>query len=116
MSKIRKIFFITILILILIFTIQIFQNKVNAFGVENLTGTPVDNQDANRFGNKVITAISTIGSVASVVILVVMGIKYMLGSVEDKAEYKKSLIPYVIGAVFVFAASTIAGIIYGILT
>ena len=32
--------------------------------------------------------------------------------VERKAEYKKTLMPYVIGAVFVFAASSIAGIIY----
>ena len=36
----------------------------------------------------------------------------MLGSVEEKAEYKKTLMPYIIGATFVFAASAIAGTIY----
>ena len=36
----------------------------------------------------------------------------MLGSLEEKAEYKKTMMPYIIGAVLVFAASAIAGIIY----
>ena len=36
----------------------------------------------------------------------------MMGSAEEKAEYKKTLVPYVIGAGLVFAASTIAGVIY----
>ena len=38
----------------------------------------------------------------------------MIGSVEEKAEYKKTLMPFLIGALFVFAASTIASIIYNI--
>ena len=36
----------------------------------------------------------------------------MMGSAEEKAEYKKSLMPYVIGAGLVFSASAIAQIIY----
>ena len=34
----------------------------------------------------------------SVITLVVLGIKYMVGSIEERAEYKKSMIPYLIGA------------------
>ncbi len=63
-------------------------------------------------GNQIITIVSTIGSIASVIVLVVLGLKYMMGSAEEKAEYKKTLLPYVIGAALVFAASTIAGVIY----
>ena len=36
----------------------------------------------------------------------------MMGSAEEKAEYKKTLLPYVIGAALVFAASTIATVVY----
>lgn len=68
----------------------------------------------NDLGNQVITIVSTIGSVVSVIILVVLGLKYMMGSAEEKAEYKKTLLPYVIGAALVFAASTIAGIVFAI--
>lgn len=116
MKKIKKIFFLLIVFGVIISIFQIFQNEVNAFGVEDLNGTPITNQEANNIGNKIITAISTIGAVVSVIVLVVIGIRYMFGSVEEKAEYKKSLMPYTIGALFVFAASTIAGIIYSVLT
>lgn len=64
-------------------------------------------------GNQIITIVSTVGSIASVIVLVVLGLKYMMGSAEEKAEYKKTLMPYVIGAALVFAASAISGIIFG---
>ena len=80
----------------------------------NYTGN--ENYDTNTIGtlgNQIIQIISVIGSIASVIVLVVIGIKYMMGSAEEKAEYKKTLMPYIIGAALVFAASAIAGIIYG---
>ena len=38
----------------------------------------------------------------------------MMGSLEERAEYKKTLMPYVIGAVMMFAASSLVNIIYNI--
>ncbi len=81
----------------------------------NITGT-TDNTNTDsivNLGNKAVTIISAIGSVVAVIVLIVLGLKYMMGSTEEKAEYKKTLMPYVIGAVFIFAASVIAGAIYG---
>ena len=60
-------------------------------------------------GSQIATIIRTVGVVASVIILMVLGIKYMMGSAEEKAEYKKTMIPYVVGAVILFGASAIAG-------
>lgn len=40
----------------------------------------------------------------------------MMGSAQEKAEYKKTMIPYLIGAVLIFAASNIAGWIYNFAT
>ena len=65
-------------------------------------------------GNTIVGLIQVVGSIISVAVLAIIGIKYMTGSVEEKAEYKKSLLPYFIGAVILFGASTIAGIIYNI--
>ena len=80
----------------------------------NYTGAnDYDTNSIATIGNQLIQIISTIGSVASVIVLVIIGIKYMMGSAEEKAEYKKTLMPYVIGAALVFAASAIAGIIFG---
>lgn len=68
----------------------------------------------DTFGQNLISVITTVGSIASVIVLVVLGIKYMMGSAEEKAEYKKTLLPYVIGAMLVFAASTIASVVFSI--
>ena len=76
-------------------------------------GTETDVDGITNIGNQIITILSTVGSIASVIVLIILGLKYMMGSAEEKAEYKKTLMPYVIGAALVFAASAIAGIIYG---
>ena len=66
----------------------------------------------STIGNNVVKILQTVGVVLSVVILIVLGIKYMLGSAEEKADYKKSMMPYVIGAALIFAASALAQVIY----
>ena len=56
--------------------------------------------------------ITSVGAVISVAVLIIIGIKSMVGSVEKKAEYKKNLIPYVVGAALLFGASVISQMIY----
>ena len=63
-------------------------------------------------GGRIMGILQTVGVVISVVILIVLGIKYMMGSAEEKAEYKKTMMPYIIGAILIFGASTIANMIY----
>lgn len=63
-------------------------------------------------GGKIIGTIQIVGSVVAVAILVVLGIKYMMGSTEEKAEYKKTLIPYIVGAILIFAASNVASMVF----
>ena len=78
---------------------------------------PSDLQEDTKLENavgKLLGTINVIGVIVSVIVLIVIGIKYMLGSVEEKAEYKKTLLPYVIGASMVFAASSLVSIIYNI--
>lgn len=72
--------------------------------------------DLSATGNSIITIITTIGSIASVAVLLIIGIRYMAGSVDEKATYKRTFMPYVIGAGLVFAASSIASIIYNAVT
>lgn len=61
---------------------------------------------------KIMGFVQGIGIGVAVIILVVIGIKYMMGSAEEKAEYKKTMIPYIVGAVLIAAAGTIANAIY----
>jgi type IV secretory pathway VirB2 component (pilin) len=73
---------------------------------------PTRVENITALGGKIIGVVRTVGVLVAVVILLILGIKYMMGSAEEKADYKKSMIPYIVGAVLVFAASTIAGIVY----
>ncbi len=69
------------------------------------------NYGLGTIGSNIATVIRNVGVVVAVIILMVIGIKYMLGSAEEKAEYKKVFVPYVIGAVLLFAASAIAQVV-----
>lgn len=106
-KKILKICFITMFIIIFVINISY------GFTVSDLTGDTNNMDKIYDVGNSIIGILSIIGSAASIIFLIILGIKYMTGSLEDKATYKKTLLPYVIGAVFVFGASIIAKMIYG---
>lgn len=77
---------------------------------KNINGkdSKTDVNAIGNIGNSIATIIRNVGIVAAVIILMVLGIKYMMGSAEEKAEYKKTMIPYLVGAIVLFAASAIA--------
>lgn len=64
--------------------------------------------------NTVVTAITNIGIIFSILMLAIIGIKYLLGIVEEKAEYKKDIIPYLIGAALTFGICTVVKILQAI--
>lgn len=79
---------------------------------DNVTGSP----EIQSAGNSIISILQTVGVVLSVVVLMIIGIKYMMGSAEEKAEYKKTMIPYIVGAALIFTASIFANVIYQFFT
>ena len=77
-------------------------------GSASVSGTT----EIQNLGQSIIGILRTVGIVLSVVVLIIIGIKYMMGSAEEKAEYKKTMIPYIVGAALIFAASVFANVIY----
>lgn len=62
-----------------------------------------------------IVSVITVGGIAiSIVSLMYLGIKYMYGSVEERAEYKRTMIPMFIGTILLFSSATIVSIIYNL--
>ena len=66
-------------------------------------------------GNNIIGVIQVIGTGSSVVALIIIGIKYMMGSVEEKAQYKETMKPYLIGAIMLFGITNILYIIQSVI-
>lgn len=62
----------------------------------------------------ILGAINNIGTVVCIVTLMALGIKYMLGSIEEKAEFKKTATIYITGAILTFSITTIPNILYKI--
>lgn len=76
----------------------------------------VQTNDLTKVGNNIVTIIQVVGIVIAVIVLLVIGIKYMMGSASEKAEYKKTMIPYVVGAVLIFAGTSLVRVIYSLST
>ena len=71
-------------------------------------GGDADTEGLENVGASLVDIITTVGIIVAVIVLLILGIKYMMGSASEKAEYKKTMIPYLVGAVLIFGASAIA--------
>lgn len=114
MSKQVKIVTTILMVIAIIATIS---NVVYGSGILNsLASANPDNVSGatqiTKLGSTIVGILQVVGIVVAVVVLLVIGIKYMMGSAEEKAEYKKVMVPYVVGALLIFAATSIVKIVY----
>ena len=106
MKKLDKVLIIVMIVLMLACVCTRIFAAVNPDEITGNTGTQADKTITN-IGNSILSIITSVGIVLAIVLIAILGIKYMMGSTEEKAEYKKSMIPYLVGAVLVFGASAI---------
>lgn len=59
----------------------------------------------------VLGKIQYIGIIIAVVTLVIIGLRYMLCSVAEKAEYKKTMLSFVVGCFLLISISLVIGIV-----
>lgn len=113
----RKVKIFSIIMLIII-TLSSFMGTI-AYAVDFIDPNEYNPNNGNaevpeKFTNMVniiATTIQTIGVILSIIVIGLLGIKYMTGSVEEKADYKKSMIPFLIGTVLIVAVGTIIRIV-----
>lgn len=111
MIKHKKIVVILINIILLQFILlnSVFGTLIDEFD-KSIVANGAD--DVKTVGGKIVGIIQVVGTMIAVGMLTVLGIKYALGSAEEKAEYKKTMVPYLIGSVLIFAVSNITQVIY----
>ncbi len=116
MKKTAKIIAILLTAIMILMMGTTFSKAMDVEGIASgLTGTQSSAQSSVvSIGNNIIGIITTVGVVVAVIILLVLGIKYMMGSASEKAEYKKTMIPYLIGAILIFGASAITKVVVGL--
>ncbi len=82
--------------------------------VEGWVGTSGNKDVATKtrgIAASLIYIIQIVGTGIAIVMLTYFGIKYMLAAPDAKADFKKSATGYIVGAVILFAAVNIIGII-----
>ena len=87
--------------------------------IADMKDVPVVDEDSTggnigKVINGIIRLIQIAGTGVSVIIVTILGIKYMLASSSEKADIKKMAMPIVVGCVLLFAASNLVAIIAGV--
>lgn len=64
----------------------------------------LDKQSLRDTSSTIYNILLVIGICVAVIVISILGIKFMLGSIEEKAQIKEAMIPFIIGCVVVFGA------------
>ena len=101
--------FILILISIITITKTVFGfDNIWESGEKWISGSSSTQSSANDDLEKVTNIIWGIGVFVVLIGGVILGIRFMLvGGIEERAEIKKQMMPYIVGTVIVFGALTI---------
>jgi len=110
MKKIKFLMLIFIMLLIILFplTINAVQINTNDYSVDE----PAYSKGMYRFGAVIASTIQIIGTIVSAGTMIIIGIRYVVGSSEEKAEFKERMLPYLIGAMLLFGATNAVKILY----
>ena len=99
-----------VLVVLLMFTVvaPVFAIDPHEISI-NTSGDAADTvKDAS---GSIIGIVQVVGTAIAVIMLVVLGIKYVVAAPSEKADIKKSAVIYVVAAIFLFAAVNILAII-----
>lgn len=109
MNKTLKTLFLIIIFCVMI-TTPVFADSVG--GYEFNIETPDNTTEATNVAGSILAMVQWISVVGGVIIITIIGTKYMVGSIEEKSQYKKSMIPLLIGIIVVIFATTITRVLF----
>lgn len=75
----------------------------------------LNSQKLKPMSSTIYNILLAIGIIVAVIVGLILGMKFITGGIEEKAEVKGMLIPYVVGCVVLFGAFTIWKIVVDIL-
>lgn len=117
MKKEKKILLIiTVVLIIILMLIPIKGYCMNDLitGMNGASNIVSNGNSITKGLNTILSLVRFIGSGISIIVVLMLGIKYMIASIEEKAEIKKKAVPIVIGCVILFATTNIVVMIKGI--
>ena len=108
MKKRIIVFLLTFLMMFTIYTIS-YAGDINPDDYKSIYSTAGVSDLRTKTGKAI--SVVQIGGAVSLVTLIVIAIKYMTSSPNEKADLKTKMVPYVIGTIIFFAASNLVAIV-----
>lgn len=116
MKTYKKIILIFLLIILLTtFTTNIVVVAINTENYRPGGLTADDTSKLTSMTGKILGTIRNLGIIASVIMLTIIGLKYIFGSLEEKANYKENIIPYIVGIFLLVGCTIIPSMVYEIM-
>ena len=119
MKKSLKIFAVVLMAMLVVFSVSTFSYADSAKDVvtginANMTG--IDSQGMKTIAGRVLGLLQIVSAILAVILVAYLGFKMVLGSANEKADVQKQFIPLIIGVTIVFAATSIANLLLGIMS
>lgn len=118
MKKSLKIFAVILMVMLVVFSVSTFSYADSAKDVvtginANMTG--IDSSGMKSIAGRVLGLLQIVSAILAVILIAYLGFKMVLGSANEKADVQKQFIPLIIGVTIVFAATSIANLLLGIM-
>ena len=118
MKKSLKIFAVVLMAMLVVFSVSTFSYADSAKDVvtginANMSG--IDSSGMKSIAGRVLGLLQIVSAILAVILIAYLGFKMVLGSANEKADVQKQFIPLIIGVTIVFAATSIANLLLGIM-
>lgn len=118
MKKSLKIFAVVLMAMLVVFSVSTFSYADSAKDVVtgiNANMTDIDSNGMKSIAGRVLGLLQIVSAILAVILIAYLGFKMVLGSANEKADVQKQFIPLIIGVTIVFAATSIANLLLGIM-
>ena len=119
MKKSLKIFAVVLIAMLVVFSVSTSSYADSAkdvIGGINADTSGINSQGMKTIAGRVLGLLQIVSAILAVILLAYLGFKMVLGSANEKADVQKQFIPLIIGVTIVFAATSIANLLLGIMS
>lgn len=119
MKKSLKIFAVVLIAILVVFSVSTSSYADSAkdvIGGINADTNGINSQGMKKIAGRVLGLLQIVSAILAVILVAYLGFKMVLGSANEKADVQKQFIPLIIGVTIVFAATSIANLLLGIMS
>ena len=118
MKKSLKIFAVVLIAILVVFSVSTSSYADSAkdvIGGINADTSGINSQGMKTIAGRVLGLLQIVSAILAVILVAYLGFKMVLGSANEKADVQKQFIPLIIGVTIVFAATSIANLLFCLL-